>query len=230
MRLWYLPLIGFFLCSQLFAQQDGGNVVDNVGAGNVPTTAGGAQSGGSSETPEGFGSGGISENLNATEFGERGTILGGFGGQGNNSFNNNGQTQNNFGNARGGQFGNTGRGNARGFQQQFQQNTTRRIRTKLVLPPGYLAEFRPTTSDTRKSLQNLYRQVKASQARSTAPSQLSRLFANSEIQVTVRDRTVTLLGRVGSDRERVLAERMARLEPGVSRVVNELSVVPLSRR
>lgn len=48
----------------------------------------------------------------------------------------------------------------------------------------------------------------------------------SPIAVAVEGRTVVLRGLVATDHDRVLAERVARLEPGVSRVVNELEVAP----
>jgi hypothetical protein len=50
------------------------------------------------------------------------------------------------------------------------------------------------------------------------------LPSGMEPEVLIEGRTATLRGVVASDAERILAERLARLEPGVSRVRNELRV------
>lgn len=55
---------------------------------------------------------------------------------------------------------------------------------------------------------------------------LPRTMSASPIVVAAEGRTVVLRGVVATDHDRVLAERVARLEPGVSRVVNELLVAP----
>lgn len=223
-----------FLCSATRAQQDTGNTgTGGVTAGTVTNTGGTgnqAAGGGSSARPEGFGSGGVSENVNNAAFGERGTVIQGFGDitRPEGAF---GQIQ--TGNAAGnrGQFGNVGGFGAGGRGgQQVQRNVPRRIRTQLKLPADFAIEYRtiPATK-LQNSLSQQYRGIDASQARSKMPLGSSRVFAGAEIEVSASGRIVTLRGQVGSDRERKLAERIARFEPGVDRVVNQLSVVESKR-
>jgi osmotically-inducible protein OsmY len=52
----------------------------------------------------------------------------------------------------------------------------------------------------------------------------SRSMFGANVTVVPRGRTVILQGQVATERDRSLAERMARFEPGVDRVVNELVV------
>ena len=215
----------------------GGNT-NNVGTGNQ---TGGGSGGGSNAQSQGIGAG--SSMLNAA-FGERGTVLqstGFIGGnanaqQGNflgqNPALNNSQFNNNplgnrgqFGNVGG--FGAAGRG---GFGQQLQRTTRRRIRTRLVLPADFAVEFRTVPPvKLQDSLSKQFEGIDASQAKSQMALGASRVFADADIRVTASGRTVTLRGQVGSDRERKLAERIAKFEPGVDRVVNQLTVAE-SRR
>ncbi len=50
-------------------------------------------------------------------------------------------------------------------------------------------------------------------------------FAES-LEVTINGATVTLQGRVASDYDRALAEKMAKLQPGVDQVNNQLTIKP----
>ncbi len=54
----------------------------------------------------------------------------------------------------------------------------------------------------------------------------SRIRVQSPVEVTLREGTATLKGVVASEHDRALAEQLARLEPGVFQVQNELSVAP----
>lgn len=243
MRLLWLTLL-LLMSSSALAQQNVPTVT--VDTGNAVTggnTGGGAaNSGGSSQVPQGFGAGGQSDNLDAN-FGERGTtnettgfiggnanaLQGGFVGQNQTV---NGNAQNNaFGNR--GQFGNLGgfqNGGRAGFGQQLQRQATRRIRTRLVLPADFAAEFRQVAAPKIQSrLTTQFQGINAAQAKSKVALGSSRVFANAKIEVIANDRTVILRGQVGSDRERKLAERIAKLEPGVDRVENQLVVAAPNR-
>ncbi|NMC20195.1 MAG: BON domain-containing protein [Thermogutta sp.] len=46
------------------------------------------------------------------------------------------------------------------------------------------------------------------------------------VEISVQGRTAVLQGTVPSDRERLVAERLALLEPGIERVENRLTVAP----
>jgi osmotically-inducible protein OsmY len=48
---------------------------------------------------------------------------------------------------------------------------------------------------------------------------------HAEVVATLENRTLTLTGTVQTQNERKMVERLALLEPGVSRVNNQLSVV-----
>lgn len=228
MRLIWLGL--FMLISNVaIAQQDVGNVVGNGG-----TNTGGGTSG----LPQGAqGAGGTSDNLSAA-FGERtnSNPITGFIGANANAQQGNfvGQNQttingpggiNGFGN--GGRFGNQG-----GFQaggrggQGAQRQTPRRIRTRLVLPTDFAIEYRTVPRQKlQTTLSSQYRGIDSSQAKSKVMLGASRVFKNAQIEVVANGRTVTLRGQVRSDRERQLAARIAKLEPGVDRVENQLSVI-----
>jgi osmotically-inducible protein OsmY len=54
------------------------------------------------------------------------------------------------------------------------------------------------------------------------------LAAEQRIKVDVKDNVVTLRGTVGSEQERLDAERSAKETPGVKRVVNQLKIAPKS--
>lgn len=213
-----------------------GGTNTNTGGGNNINTGGGGGgnqlSGGSSQVPQGFGSGGVSENLNSAEFGERGTAIQGFGFIGDNSlpggFFGQGQAGNAGNNNTRGQFGNAGGragGRAGAAGRQTQRNTQRRIRTRLVLPADFAAEYRVVAPvRLQNSLAGQFQRIDQVQANSNLALGSSRVFDGANIQVIANGRTVTLRGQVASARERKLAERIAGFEPGVSRVVNELSI------
>lgn len=54
-------------------------------------------------------------------------------------------------------------------------------------------------------------------------SAVSRM-PGTAVEITVQGRTAVLQGTVPSDRERLLAERLALLEPGIERVENRLTI------
>jgi osmotically-inducible protein OsmY len=60
----------------------------------------------------------------------------------------------------------------------------------------------------------------------TRLQRLLRWDAGSDRQVLLRDRTAVLRGTVATPYERMLAEKVALLEPGVDQVENELVVAP----
>lgn len=62
------------------------------------------------------------------------------------------------------------------------------------------------------------------QSLTTAFAQVRSLAGFPEIAVTVEGRTATLRGSVTSPEQRALVERLARLEPGIDSVRNELAV------
>lgn len=62
------------------------------------------------------------------------------------------------------------------------------------------------------------------QALTTSFAQVRSLAGFPQIAVTVEGRTATLRGSVTSPEQRALAERLARLEPGIDSVRNELAV------
>lgn len=54
---------------------------------------------------------------------------------------------------------------------------------------------------------------------------MSRIRSTGPLTVSVEGRTAVLRGMVASDHDRVLAEQVALLEPGISRVRNELTIL-----
>jgi len=56
---------------------------------------------------------------------------------------------------------------------------------------------------------------------------LGRLQMRSPLEVSVRGRTATLRGTVSTEHERLLAEQMVRLEPGIWEVDNQLALEPV---
>lgn len=104
--------------------------------------------------------------------------------------------------------------NQRRFQSEQPTNTKIPIRTHLNIrfPRTQLAPA-AVTSQVQKNLALL-------------PANKSIASARSNLTAVVEGRTVTLRGRVASEDERRLAVRLARIEPGVSTVVDELQVAP----
>lgn len=131
----------------------------------------------------------------------------GFGGQGANFGGRNQQ----FGNQGGrggqnGQFGQFGEGFDNQSAEQVQE--LRRFRTKLSLgfqpPPAHMTAF--TAESTARLSKSLERSVGAS------------------VQAQLADEVVVLSGTVATTAEKLLAEQLALLEPGVARVQNDLVV------
>jgi hypothetical protein len=72
-----------------------------------------------------------------------------------------------------------------------------------------------------------YRRPAPTQVSNTLATRIGRLpqiRTLSNVQVELNDRTAILRGQVATAHDRVLAEKLALLEPGVSRVQNELTV------
>ena len=240
MRLVWLSLF-LLMCTSVVAQTNISDL-DNSGGLGLPSQNTGGGSGGSSGVPQGAeGAGGTNENL-ATAFGERTTVneTPGFLGANANAQQGNfvGQNQTIANGANGGQFGNRGgfqgggfQGGGRGgqFGQQTQRQAPRRIKTRLVLPKDFAPAFRIVPADTLQSnLSRQYSKIDEAQAKSKVSLGSSRVFQNAEIQVSASGRIVTLRGQVRSDRERKLAERIAKFEPGVDRVENLLTVAAIA--
>ena len=57
---------------------------------------------------------------------------------------------------------------------------------------------------------------------------IPRFSKESKVMVVAEGDVFVLTGTVPSEEDRALAERLARLEPGVSKIRNELKVVPTS--
>ena len=93
----------------------------------------------------------------------------------------------------------------------------------------------PTQGTIRTSLR-----IGFTPAQAATPTVISERFARrltemrqiravgAPIAVSMSGRTVVLTGAVESEHQRELAERVARLEPGVSEVQNDLTVIPRS--
>lgn len=234
MRVSWLATCFILICSTIGLSQQQGGATDG-GTGSVVTGGNTATGGGST----GFGNsvvggsggeaGGTSENLNVT-FGERTNtgqqqaFLGGNGSGTQGGF----LGQNQATGGQNGQFGNTGRATGRGgggFQQGGQRQASVQILTRLVLPTDFAQEYRVlAASKLKTTLPQQFRKIDAAQARSKVNLGSMRVFKGADIQVTTSEGTVTLLGQVASAREKQLAERIVRLEPGVDRVVNQLTV------
>ena len=118
-----------------------------------------------------------------------------------------------------GAFGNAGGFGARGQQGRRQQQgrgaSTRVVRTKISVGFNYQA-------------------IQTSVVKTHLDAQFAKLatngrFSGRNILAIPRGRVMVLRGRVSSARDRALAERIARFEPGVSTVINELVVVDALR-
>lgn len=225
------------------ATATGGQTVGGIGSGGA---GGGGAGGGAGGAGIGQGQGGFGGGFGAGGTDEFGTSLGtdaGFVGQNLNAQQGafiganqaaNGQGQQ----GPGGQFGNAGggRGGAGGFgagrgqgqgQQPQQRNPPRNIRIKITLSPEFAAAYRVVSPQKLKSrLTRQYQRIDSIQKEANADFGLSRVFRNANVSVTANGRSVTLRGQVASEREKSLAARIARLEPGVDRVENQLVVAP----
>ncbi len=110
-----------------------------------------------------------------------------------------------------GGLGGFGRGNTGFGNQAGQQTAEPQIRFRLTLGFSH-----PLPS--------------ATQVKSTFTRRLSRipqLSSVGEVSVTMEQRTVVLVGQVGTQHQRTLIEKLAMMEPGVSEVRNELTVAAL---
>ena len=217
----------------------GGISSGGLGGGGVAAGGSGSSTGAPPQT-EGLGGSSISRDLGSREtalqssgfLGQSPTGGGGgfLGAQGANNATLGGRG-NQFGNLGGfGGFGG-GRGafggGGRGFQPQ-QQRPTRVVRTRLMIAPDFSFPQAPATS-IRSSLNTQFNRVSKLSARGT-PSAASRgasslALRGAKITTIIQGRTVVLQGQVATERERQVAERMARMEPGVDSVMNELVVV-----
>lgn len=242
MRLLWLSIFSILFCSSIaVAQQqaggvDTGGVNTGVATNNTATGGGGGGStgfGNSVVGGSGGDAGGTSENLNVT-FGERTNNNGQQGFLGGNTQQQQGGGFVGQNQATGGQFGNAGGVGGRGAgggggrggnQQQVQRNVPVQIRTQLVLPADFAKEYRVLAARRLSTkLPQTFRRIDQAQAKSKVEFGSMRVFKGANISVTTSGQTVTLLGQVNSVRERQLAERIAKLEPGVDRVVNQLTV------
>lgn len=205
----------------------GGNT--NTGGGNVAAAGGGTGAAGGNaaesvnQSNAATGLTGSRETALQTEGFLGSNVLDGQGFLGGEATGNAGRNQ--FGNA--GNFGGRG-GTTGGRQPQQQQQSSRQIRIKLVIPPDFgVVEIPPREIQTRLSSQ--FRKVsqlksltiKGGQSISTSGLRGSNVSASSNI-----NGVVTLTGRVSNSRERIIAEKMAKMEPGVRSVVNQLVVSP----
>ena len=75
-----------------------------------------------------------------------------------------------------------------------------------------------------------YPQAPPSEAATVLAKRLQTVpgFKNQSLEVLLQERTAILRGAVATEHDRLLAEQLVRLEPGVSQVRNELQVVPNS--
>lgn len=114
---------------------------------------------------------------------------------------------NRFGNSYGGNYGSNMGSNMSGMNG----NTTATTRQPAyVLRPGFTAPVAPTSDVT----------ARVQKALAAAPS----LPTGSKINLSMDGNTVVLRGEVASESEKRVAEAMARLEPGVYEVRNEIRV------
>lgn len=242
MRMFTRLTLGCFLAAALapfsHAQGVAGSGISSGVAGGI--TAGGLGGGGvGTGTTGGVGGNQGIGGSNAAQglTGSRETVLqsdgflnqnsqngGGFLGQGANN-----QNAGGFGNAGGfnaggrGGFGGGGQQGAQGRQPQTQQ-PTRILRTKLTIAPDFTYP-RVTPTALRAKLNGQFQRVR--QLSATESARVSkRALGGSRITSVSNDRTVTLRGTVASERDRLVAEKLAKMEPGVDSVVNELTVAP----
>ena len=104
-------------------------------------------------------------------------------------------------------------GNARGMNQLGRMGGRRTVNLRTQMTVGFQ-----------------YPRLEAPQLRTTIERRLnstSRIQTRGPLQMELSDRTATLRGVVATEEDRALAVRMARLEPGISEVVDQLSVAAL---
>lgn len=98
------------------------------------------------------------------------------------------------------------------------------IRTRLTIAPDFVYPS-IVEPQIRTRLNSQFLRVSQLRPRSQTGDLSALGLRNAQITTSVNERTVTLRGQVASERDRVVAERMAKMEPGVDSVVNELVVV-----
>ena len=208
----------------LFAQINNGGGRGPTGFGGGASSAIGQQAGEVDETAPGFEYSdraglfvGANANAQQGRFVGMGPQQGGAGAQNFGAQNFGGQNRGAFGNlggfgARGQQRGLQGRG-----QPQGRSASTRVIRTTISVGFNYQAV---QTRTVKTSLEKTFSRL----------GEIGKFtFRGSDISVIPRGRTVVLQGQVASARDRDLAARIARFEPGVSAVINELVVMDTPR-
>jgi hypothetical protein len=132
-----------------------------------------------------------------------GGLGGGFGGMGNGFGMGTGGMRNN---QRAGQFGRNGNMN-----MNMNANRNRAINVRTTLSVGFRYQQTPSAQVQTKLAERLNGQ---------------RLGRLESLQVDLQEGVATLRGRVATQDDRDLARRIARMEPGVERVVDELTVDP----
>jgi|GEM_PF-2873129 len=140
--------------------------------------------------------------------------------------------------AQNGQFGNAGGFGGRGAggggaagrgggQQQQGQQSTRVVRTRITIPRDFGRVIVPP-SRIRSNLNLEYRRV--SRLKRVLGGDQSRVttggLRGSSVTATPSGESVILSGSVASERDRIIAEKMAKMEPGVRSVINQLVVSP----
>ena len=131
----------------------------------------------------------------------------------------------NFGNAGG--FA-AGGGRAGAGRQPQQQQSTRVVRTRIMIPRDFGRVIVPPAR-VQSRLNGQFRRVSnLRRNRAGASSVGSRVNTNglrgSSVTATPSGRSVILSGSVLSERDRLIAEKMAKMEPGVESVVNQITV------
>ena len=92
---------------------------------------------------------------------------------------------------------------------------------------GRMGGNRTVNLQTQMTIGFQYASLPETQVRNTVERRLnssSRIQKRGSLQLEVEDRIATLRGVVATEEDRELAVRMARLEPGISEVLDELSV------
>lgn len=216
------------LATQSHAQQVGGAA---AGGGGSIFDGGGTGAGGGSIFDQASDGGTGSGVLRA----DAGNTTGGTGFLGRNNQNNvgflgvqdgtvqGGQPQGGFGNAGG--FGGRGGQQGAGNQQPQGRTSSRIVRTRITIPRDF--GVRPIqTGRVQSRLNNTF--VRVRELANTESAKISkRGLSGSNVTTTFgQNRTVTLRGTVKSERDRQIAEKLAKMEPGVDSVVSELVVVP----
>ena len=223
-----LLFVATFTAATAFGQVGGGITTGNqgTGVGGLGQAAGGGTSIGGLLQDRG------ESNVGGTGFLNRTNNAGGFLSGGADASANNANRTTNFGNvggfnAGGGRGGAGGGFGGRGGQPQ-QQRSTRVVRTRITIPRDF-GQVRVTPTQIESRLNGQYQRVsrltRASSRRTTASSRVNTNgMRGSSVVATPNGRSVTLSGSVANERDRLLAEKMAKMEPGVDTVINQIIV------